>query len=349
MAFTKPILPSFLIGMVVLLLATPVHGADIFQDVFGNVYFIGKEEANFVKITQDLLNDDLVLIVSDDTNTVPQFHNFSDVRSLNILSGGGNDLVSVSGDVSIDHTLYIDLGDGSDQFFREGNAHLSVRYDFWLLLGTGFNEIMYDGSSSSVDVGGSLQIDAEQDSSNIMSIGWWFVGKNLEFELGKGINSLFMPSNINSVAFDVGGDADLDFGGGDQAKFIHLGTTSIDGDLTISTGHGDDEVTFGQSSVYGRTYIQTFNGEDTFNTSSSKFNILEVITGRHSDRVRFIRSTAGSFRLRTNGGPDLIEFENSEIVFSTIVDGGIGNDTGNQTGMQYGMPPAVYRVENGNL
>jgi hypothetical protein len=226
------------------------------------------------------IHGDLSIVAGDGGGTVnvaPNSHTLVVDGSMNVQGGAGNDFYTFDGLTvgNVVGSLNIQTGAGEDQVAIGGNSAVSVSH-----------------GSLSIDVGDSATGNAVRIGANAAVT----VSGNTTITAGSGntlASNLINVDNLTTSALSINGGAngdsinlaashnvvvhgDLAVNAGSGANFITVGTSTIsltvDGNVNIIAGSGNDEVTLDNltvGNVLGDLTIQTGAGDDNIQLGST--------------------------------------------------------------------------------
>ncbi len=346
-------------GLVLLasLLTARVHGEASTQDSNGHVFLQGENIAEFVTIVRKF-NGNISLIVTDEFNSTKRYHTYANVTSVSLFLGDGDDTVTISGNVPINGDLNVHFRDGNN-VFQSRPSHsdsLSVAGDFTLTAGEdGINEIEFSNERDSLSVGGDLDFDTGPFGIARIKIGNCTVEGNCTIQTGAGLDSVTLGINQNGSSqidgISTRGNLTIHTGNQGHADFVVVHFCSIGKGLSITTGIGDDQVTFSDTDVFGKTTIKAGRDEDLIGFFNSNFyGDLLVDAGGGHDIVnisgsRVVRST----QILLKNGDDELFMANSSFDLTTVVHGGNNFDTGMEINCTFGRGLLGLFMEDANF
>lgn len=246
------------------------------------------------------------------------------------ISGGGNTTINGSlsvtnGEGDLEFDLFVDdgrtlqvlgtttitstAGDDSVEFFTGDSANATMLLkNVSINLGDGDSNVEISGFGGTTTIDGTLTVKAGPGQHH--------------FETDVPLSSKTATINLQGVS--VNGDT------GASVEVQELWT--VTGDWLITTNHGNDEVlAFGGLIVSGKTTVSTGSGDDEVffvdTTATALTGAVTINTGAGSDQVEFDRSTiTGNLIANTGSQNDLVEIDGAIFRGTVALTLGSGND-----------------------
>lgn len=241
------------------------------------------------------------------------------------------------------NNIYVDTGDGDDQFDFVGGVALS---DMFVLMGEGNDDIWFrsyiQNGFSSCRVEGTLKVDMGNGNNN-SQLENLIVENDFEFTSGNGLDRVRMNFGQieGSFSMDTGASRDwvfmrvpliernarLDTGAGNDIVSFEVPPNFRD-DCEISLGSGND-LLFGSVSALGDFDLKSGQGEDRIVLEYGSFaGSANFETGTHDDTIILNNTTCSgsTCRINTGSGHDWVELDDSEFDPLVDVSLGSGND-----------------------
>jgi len=303
---------------------------------------------------------------------------FRSTGILTLAAGGGNDKVTLTGDIETLSSFIINLGSGDNTVLSSnadlikanvlsytGGAHqdnvtfsndvLQVTGNLAFAGGAGTN-LLDLNPATSVSIGGALNYTGGAGNDTLLVDGpSVLIGGLLSMAASSGTNALGLDAvlaNVGAVSYSssVGNDV-VDIGQYEGASSL----VTVRGNVTISTGSGSADVMVRDADIFGNLAINTsvaFGGIDTVQLLDSDFRgtvAINLYGSADSDVIVRDGIFDRAVTVNTGGGDDYVAFDTDTAVSSiySVFDGyvrinlGAGNDI-----FAAGSNPAVDTVGN---
>jgi hypothetical protein len=240
---------------------------------------------------------------------------------VSIVSGDGNDAVTLGGDIVAQHgggTITVDTGDGNDTVSLQGKIVAASNAEVSILSGGG-NDVVTLNGGILASGGGKVTVDAG-DGNNTVSVDGDIVANNwatdgVSIRSGGGNDVITLNGNITT---EWGGKVTVDAGDGNN-------TVSLNGDIAVK-------------STYAEVSIQSGGGNDSITLHGdiaveSSYAEVSILSGAGNDTVTLNGDIAatmgGKVKVDAGAGDDTVSL-NGEInvdASSTFsLSGGQGHD-----------------------
>lgn len=226
-----------------------------------------------LKISGDAQNDTIAVHGTPVSGSVvlfdaaQQIGALDGVRDIVVNSGGGDDLVLVTG-VQIGGSIKINTGTGVD--------HIVIRGD-----GSQVERELFIAGSIDVSMGRQAGDAFELNTDTKCGAS---IGRNVVIRGASTVELLGSSGSASSEARDVriGGDLRIDTAG-DGDTTVRVGQTNVHGSMKLNGSKGSDSITLEQVHCLRSVSIRTLGGDDTvaFGTNSdvNRFGSTVVVDG----------------------------------------------------------------------